>query len=78
MTNLTLPVAFVWLAILGLVGMTLLTPNVDARYSAEWCEQHNGSLYLEHSVMHGGTHCELPNGTTKHVYLADRINGASA
>jgi hypothetical protein len=45
--------------------------------SAEWCDERDGMLYNSQSVVHGGLHCRLPNGT--HVHMHEVIDrGASA
>jgi len=35
--------------------------------SEQWCENRNGELYNAQSLVHGGLHCDLPNGTTVHM-----------
>lgn len=59
--------------VVGLVGVTLVggvTSEETQNYvedSAEWCEDRGGELVNVHAVVHGGLHCELPNGTSVHM-----------
>jgi hypothetical protein len=35
--------------------------------SEQWCNDHGGELHNSQSVVHGGLHCELENGTSVHM-----------
>jgi len=60
-------------AILALVGLTMFGGDVERNHSVEWCEDQGGNVSMSNSIgNHGGWHCTLPNGTTKHVYLTEK------
>jgi len=56
-----------------MVGHTVVAEVTSAEFeeymndSEQWCESHNGDLYNSQSIMHGGMHCELENGTVVHM-----------
>lgn len=63
----------VGLAIVGLLGtqvVGLASSEATQDYvddSAEWCGDRGGELVNVHAVVHGGLHCDLPNGTSVHM-----------
>lgn len=59
----------VMLAVMGLVGHSVTTGmNVEQVEDAQsWCDDRDGDLWMENAFVHGGLHCEVPNGTVYHV-----------
>lgn len=65
--------------LLGVATMTIFTSDVDHEHSVSWCEEQGGNVSVSNVIGgHGGFHCELPNGTIQHVYLADNRTGVSS
>lgn len=69
------------LAVVGVivvVGWIVMSAAVGAQEgyveeSAEWCDEHNGTLVNQLGFgSSGGLHCDLPNGTT--VKMANVID----
>lgn len=71
-------------AFAGIIVLTLLLVGLsmtvfegeDREHSVSWCEEQGGNVSVSNVIGgHGGFHCELPNGTVEHVYLADKRTG---
>lgn len=55
----------------GLVVLEIANNDELGEYlneSEQWCNEHNGELVNSHAIMHGGLHCDLPNGTSVHMH----------
>jgi len=37
--------------------------------SAQWCDAEGGYLWNAQSIVHGGLHCETPDGTIVHMWM---------
>lgn len=62
--------ALTCLSSLWVVGSTAAGNGAIADHfeqSEQWCDDHDGELHNSMSVVHGGLHCELENGTTVHM-----------
>lgn len=70
----------VGLAVAAMVGWqvaAVATSDRTAAYldaSEEWCHDRGGELVNVQAVVHGGLHCELPNGSTAH--MTDVVNAS--
>jgi len=59
------------------LNFTVFSADIEREHSVEWCENHNGTVSISNVIgSHGGFHCELPNGTVKHVYLAKQAGNS--
>lgn len=62
--TITLGVAVI-VVVLGLDVMAAYSETREpfVEQSESWCDARNGELINVQSVVHGGLHCELPNGS---------------
>jgi len=67
-------------AVVALIGLQVVSaatsPETQAymEESEEWCDNQNGTLVNSHAILHGGLHCDLPNGTSVHMSNVIEVN----
>lgn len=67
-------IAVILVAVVLLTGFQVVSAATSGEMqeytqeSEEWCDARNGELYNSMSVIHGGLHCQLPNGTSVHMH----------
>lgn len=69
--NLLTIAMVVGLIALPLIGLATAATSDELREyverSQDWCDDRDGELVNVQAVLHGGLHCDLPNGTSIHM-----------
>jgi len=57
------------IAVALLVTQVVMGPEFAAyvNESARWCAERGGVMWNAQAMVHGGLHCELPNGSVVHM-----------